>query len=71
MTNGVKANLVLTCSIGALQRNVGLDKDVGDLGVGDYDTLKCKVKSHIEWVYYKHVCIKSNVGCVLDEVGAI
>jgi hypothetical protein len=48
MKNGVKANLVLTCSIGALQRNVGLDKDVGDLGVGDYDTLKCKVKSHIE-----------------------
>lgn len=42
MRNGIGANLIMTCRVGALQYNVGPDEDIRDLSVGIY----CILHSH-------------------------
>ena len=42
VTNGIGVNLIIPCSVGALQFDVDCDKDVMNLNGGDFDTSDCE-----------------------------
>lgn len=53
MTNRIRANLITPCGIGALQRDVGLEKDLRNYSGGMVTPQK--IKSHIGWEDFKGV----------------
>lgn len=57
--NGIRANLVMRCGLGALQHNVSSNEDIRNLSGGSCDSPNCAglIELNCLSVYYAGVCL--------------